>query len=290
MNKTKQMRKIILAIFAPLLIASCVQKPTTVETEVKNVETTPVLSFEKAEWEDSVGFSESCYAKVTIGCEYPSEGSQELIDSINKWIIQRVILLSVGYAENPNEADSLINVALASKPSMPDFIRECGKRMLDSDSVDVAERYRLAQEEGSFEAPNEQECFITKAYEDSACVTLVYKGYGYLGGAHGSTMFEGATFSKEDGHRMDWELTKNYSKAELNDSIKAGVKAYFGVKTDQELINELQIGVMEGEWDGNMPLPAAPPYLSEKGIEIIYQQYEIACYAAGMPCCTLKKR
>ena len=271
-------------------MASCVQKPTAVETEVKNVETPPVLSFQKAEWKDSVGFSESCYAKVTIGCEYPSEAPQELIDSIKECIIQRVIRLSVGYAEDPNEADSLINVALASKPSIVDFIREYGKRMLDADSIEVAERYRMAQEEGSFEAPNEQECFITKAYEDSACVTLVYKGYGYLGGAHGSTLFEGATFSKEGGHRMDWELTSGYSKAELNDSIKAGVKAYFGVKTDQELINELQIGMMEGEWDGNMPLPAAPPYLSEKGIEIIYQQYEIACYAAGMPCCTLKKR
>ena len=32
-----------------------------------------------------------------------------------------------------------------------------------------------------------------------------------------------------------------------------------------------------------IPLPANQPYLTPKGVAIEYKQYEIACYAAGMP-------
>ena len=32
-----------------------------------------------------------------------------------------------------------------------------------------------------------------------------------------------------------------------------------------------------------IPLPNTPPALTDKGISIIYQQYEIAPYAAGLP-------
>lgn len=271
-------------------MASCVQKPTAVEAEVKDVEAPPALSFKKIEWKDSVVFSENSFVRIDIDCEYPAEGSQEVVDSINAWIIHSLICVPESYAESQSTLDSLIEATVNAKPAIPDFINDNAGKTLKSDSIEVAERYRMSQEEGIYEAPQERELSITKSYEDSLYVTLLFKGYIYLGGAHGSTMIQGATFSKKDGHRMDWELTSGYTKEELNDSIKAGVKAYFEVKTDQELYENLQIGAMEEEWDGNMPLPATPPYLSENGIEIIYQQYEIACYAAGMPCCTLKKR
>ena len=35
------------------------------------------------------------------------------------------------------------------------------------------------------------------------------------------------------------------------------------------------------------PLPEAAPIFREDGVEFVYQQYEIACYAAGMPACVI---
>ena len=39
--------------------------------------------------------------------------------------------------------------------------------------------------------------------------------------------------------------------------------------------------------DGPIPLPAWTPYPTEEGLAFVYQQYEIASYAAGMPAFTL---
>jgi hypothetical protein len=35
------------------------------------------------------------------------------------------------------------------------------------------------------------------------------------------------------------------------------------------------------------PLPQAAPYFTADGVVFIYQQYEIACYAAGLPNCVI---
>ena len=39
----------------------------------------------------------------------------------------------------------------------------------------------------------------------------------------------------------------------------------------------------ENELEFGLPLPATDPWLTKKGVSFIYQQYEIAPYAAGMP-------
>jgi hypothetical protein len=36
-----------------------------------------------------------------------------------------------------------------------------------------------------------------------------------------------------------------------------------------------------------LPLPQAAPYFTKDGITFVYAQYEIACYAAGMPTFTI---
>ena len=37
------------------------------------------------------------------------------------------------------------------------------------------------------------------------------------------------------------------------------------------------------ELEFGLPLPRAVPYVTTKGVAFIYQQYEIVCYAAGLP-------
>ena len=53
---------------------------------------------------------------------------------------------------------------------------------------------------------------------------------------------------------------------------------YFEVKTDEELNEQLQVNTIY-----SIPLPVTPPYFTEKGVAVTYQQYEIAAYAMGLP-------
>ena len=59
--------------------------------------------------------------------------------------------------------------------------------------------------------------------------------------------------------------------------MKEGLKSYFNVDTDEELNTCGLIDLTV------VPLPACSPLFTEKGALFIYQQYEIACYAAGAP-------
>ena len=45
----------------------------------------------------------------------------------------------------------------------------------------------------------------------------------------------------------------------------------------------------EADYAEKFPLPAFPPFLTKEGVVVMYQQYEIAPYAVGMPSCVIKK-
>lgn len=101
-----------------------------------------------------------------------------------------------------------------------------------------------------------------------------------LGGAHPTTTVVGATFNKGDGKQLTWDIVRKDCHPQLLDITREMLKDYFNAKSDDELMEYLQI---EGDLT-TLPLPTTPPYMTLEGITLIYQQYEIAPYAAGMPC------
>ena len=100
-----------------------------------------------------------------------------------------------------------------------------------------------------------------------------------LGGAHPTTRELGATFSKDDGKQLTWDIVRSDSQSRLQDIVRGMLKDYFNAKSDRELMEYLQ-GVDDVT---RLPLPATPPFMTDEGFTLIYQQYEIAAYAAGMP-------
>jgi hypothetical protein len=100
-----------------------------------------------------------------------------------------------------------------------------------------------------------------------------------LGGAHPVTREFGATFSKKDGKQLTWDIVRNDSQSYLRNILREMLKDYFNVKSDGELMDCLH-GVDDV---ATIPLPTTPPYMTHEGFTLIYQQYEIATYAAGMP-------
>lgn len=120
---------------------------------------------------------------------------------------------------------------------------------------------------------------MDKAYETDKVVTYSLTLYQDFGGAHPSTQEFGATFRKSDGQRLTWDIVRNDRKYQLHDVVRKMLKGYMNVKTDEELMD-----ILQGADDVSfIPLPVTPPYMTEEGFVLIYQQYEIAPYAYGMP-------
>lgn len=129
---------------------------------------------------------------------------------------------------------------------------------------------------------------ISKVFEDSTYVVFYDSEYTFTGGVHGGVIgYGGITFRFSDGSKVDNFLKENVVK-DMQPLLKKGLKEYFSENADEKVTTDKQLmeNLMLSDENNNLiPLPAWTPYPDEKGKGLIftYQQYEIACYAAGMP-------
>lgn len=131
-----------------------------------------------------------------------------------------------------------------------------------------------------------QSCFDLNIKKDiDVADYVVYQSqlYVYQGGAHGGVIGSGAlTFDKESGQMIDRFIRPEVCNA-MQHLLRKGLKQYYGEfgeqMTDAELMDRLQIA------GTTIPLPvrAAYPNAAGDSLTFTYGQYEIACYADGMP-------
>lgn len=118
--------------------------------------------------------------------------------------------------------------------------------------------------------------------ESSGAVTLSANSYFYGGGAHGVENAAGMTFRKSDGARFGRELLAHFDR--LRGLVARGLRAYFDVQTDEEMLECLQLtGFETPESIDEIPAPETLPWVEGDSVVFHYQHYEIACYAAGEP-------
>lgn len=115
--------------------------------------------------------------------------------------------------------------------------------------------------------------------ETEKYITYQYVIFQYTGGAHGLTDLRGATFRKSDGRRMGWDLFTDIYDERIQTLIHSYLRKFFEVPTDGELKDCLMMSSRTEE----IPYPQCPPLFTKSGVKLIYGQYEIAPYAAGMP-------
>lgn len=113
-------------------------------------------------------------------------------------------------------------------------------------------------------------------------VTLSANSYFYGGGAHGIGYNAGLTFRKTDGARFGCELLDHFDQ--LRGLVARGLRAYFEVETDEEMLQCLQLEGLEApESIDEIPAPETLPWVEGDSVVFHYNHYEIACYAAGEP-------
>ena len=123
---------------------------------------------------------------------------------------------------------------------------------------------------------------IKKLYETDRYVSYLYTQEGFAGGAHGWYLMQGQTFRKSDGRRIDYDIFRAELMDELADLVKDNIFTQYFESNTEDMENLLTM-----ENNDFFPLPQSAPIFREDGVEFVYQQYEIACYAAGMPACVI---
>ena len=279
-----------------LSFASCGNK--NAETAELENEFAYPLEIENYTFSDS-----SKYANISIKAVLPvakDSVSQVIRDSLVNIIGNSIRSYQGSQMEDTKPLIAKYNGDEKDAKSMFDYYSKEVSKMLNSQAKDdYDERVKYWEEDTTITEEQRKEykesitpwdysMDVTKTFEDSTYVVFSGSEYAYIGGAHGGVFgFGGITFRFSDGSKVNGFLKDNVVK-DMQPLLKKGLKEYFNenaddkITTDQQLMENLQLS---GENGNLIPLPAWMPCPDEKGKGLVftYQQYEIACYAVGMP-------
>lgn len=125
---------------------------------------------------------------------------------------------------------------------------------------------------------------IKKTFDTPTYVVYNSQAYVYSGGAHGGVIGSGAlTFNKKSGKRIQ-RFVKPTAVSALQPMFRKGLLRYYSecgeTLTEEQLAERLLLE------NAPIPLPAITecPNVTGDSLTFTYGQYEIACYADGMPC------
>lgn len=249
-------------------------------------------------------FSDSSkYANISIKAVLPvakDSVSQVIRDSLVNIIGNSIRSYQGSQMEDSKPLIAKYNGDEKDAKSMLDYYSKAVSKLLNSQAKeDYDERVKYWEEDTTLTEEQRKEfkegvtpwdysMDVTKTFEDSTFVVFNDTEYAYIGGAHGGVFgWGGITFRFSDGSIVK-DFLKDNAVKDMQPLLKKGLKEYFNenadekIKTDQQLMEQL---MLPEESKGLIPLPAWTPSPDEKGKGLVftYQQYEIACYAVGMP-------
>lgn len=234
-----------------LTAASCI------DNEKKTEEQPALMELTSASWEEN-----STVEGCKLYADYPTDSTSALARNVREWINET---LGGVYDGDMNDGQKMIEFY--------------GKQRADQIKRDIAEFG-----ENTAMAKSMYYVQIRDKFETGLFVTYTSEVYEYAGGAHGSEVETGAVFRKSDGRRFGWDMFTAEGQTKLRDLIKNELKEkYFKAKSDEEFYSML----LAEDARYIFPLPVTAPICLKGGVKFVYQQYEIAPYAAGMPFCII---
>ena len=282
----------IYILMAALLTTACGHRASNAQSGDKDSATVDSMPIPNVPIEltlDTIQYEkEDSIATVKISIIWPKNGPEALVASIRQYICEEL-------ASEPVMGEEKPKVKLYDDGQ--EAVRACGVRCYKQ----LADMWQKSKEEG---LPSDMSYSYIKGI-DFQIETKTYVSYfthteGFTGGAHGYNLGSGITFGKNDGRRIGYEseydrtaekfvvknqtLFRTMEDPKLQAMLKEGVRSYFAEFSEDPLTEEELSEQLNGVDDINkIPLPQYAPYFSERGLEFIYQQYEIASYAVGMP-------
>lgn len=249
-------------------LAACSSEKKSKDASDKDSVTESGYVIEKVSSKDSIAV-DSCKAVADCSIDYikASGDNKTVADSTSAWI-RNILAVDKSVTMGAPLAKSVVDSHLqSSKEELTDWVKEIAKYPDDN--------YPPMSYEFSYSV---KPVALTPSY-----VTMLYNSYVYMGGAHGGAESVGQTFSTKSGLKLTLDnMFKPESKDAVLELVEQGLmKQYFKVSDIKEFENEL---LLNGD---PLPFPANTPYFEDGGVCFLYQQYEIAPYAAGMPACVI---
>lgn len=223
---------------------------------------------EKVSYKDSVVINDSkAVAECSLGYLKPKGKECALTSSIDNWIRHMLKDADTSVAMGEPLAEYIVGDVLKSGG---DDLREW------------TETFGKDRDDSYFPMSYEYDYSVTPLVVAPRYVTMMYTSYVYTGGAHGGAAAVGQTFAADNGQALDFDMFREGTADQVLQLVKKGLMdQYFEVSTEKEFSDMLLVE------NGTLPFPANPPYFEDKGVCFLYQQYEIAPYAAGMPQCVI---
>lgn len=288
-------------LFLPLLAAYCLpftscdwKKQQGAANEQDSLEVNRPPAYCTVEFEDSASYLHaSAYQKIEV--DFPAEEDTTIVSQqVLEWLCEEVrnrCFPNFGEAtEDSAETQEPCSITFAE-----DYVRDHGRKGLQHMVDDMKE---MAEE--GFDASFSNQLSISLTEETSNYLTFSMGHEVYTGGAHGGFYTEGRTFLKSNGQQFGWQCFDKEKRAELVELMKKGLMDYFSegtdqtISTDSALFEQLLLfdnpDTPENELEFGLPLPVTEPWLTKEGVCFIYQQYEVAPYAAGCPWIVLPRK
>lgn len=237
-----------------------------------------VFPTDSIHWEDSLTMGNS-RGTVTLAVAYPAGGDSPLLDSLRTWVAARLLLSPV--ERNVQKLPDATPLADGKA-----IVAEAGKKLLDFCREDFEGFDSITP---SYPISYEFNYDISPIYMTGKAITYNSMRYSYLAGAHGSTVSDAQTFSLADGTALTADkMFKPDSLAAVTAMVKKAVyEQYFLSSYEESGDTPMSFRDCLLIDPDEMKLPVFPPYFMADGVVFVYQQYEIACYAAGMPACII---
>lgn len=250
------MKKILFLAVASCLMVSACNRP------VKETEKTPdnTFSVNTITMEDSLQFPpeaveewmDNDMARYSLELDAPVTDNEVLNNNIVKWM---GTVLNEEYDGDPLDLDAMIA---------------------------FDKKYFLSLETG--EPRSVLQRVVKMVEENDRYVTYRCESWEYNGGAHGTTIVKGATFNKANG--------EHFTKSMFTDGGMLTDMIYSALK--EQYFNPLLEGTgvsfeeaVYGEAAEDLPLPESGPWIQNDSVHFLYQDYEIAAHALGLPECAI---
>ena len=235
---------------------------------------------------DSIGIErEDSMASVTISVDWPTSGNDSLVQTIRHYICEALAVSPI--QEGKPEV------------TLYDDGQKAVETTVNSRYQELQHDWKEIKEDGYPGMTFSYYLHVFKLEEADNYVTYETNSEGFMGGAHGFASAMCTTFRKRDGMKIGYTteydqkketfilkeqtLFKDPASPQLAKLIKEGVLSYFK-ECDESITNDEQLSEMLISVDdvNHIPLPSAAPSFTKQGLSFVYQQYEIAPYAAGM--------
>jgi hypothetical protein len=257
-----------MGLVAICLLASCSGNPSAFTTTPKS-------------FDDSISTG-GLKLKQSYKADFPTGGNPILVKNVREWINEE---LGGSYEGKLDDAEAMFKF-YAEAETQRDIELGGGSDADDSTDMNQTDSANLAL---SFECY--RSCDFKKVFESDKIVSYKFINDSYSGGAHGSEQEMCMSFRKEDGRRLDMSMfTVDANDEFLHGAIEQAIASqYFDVpdiSTDEGKASLADNLLDEADQD-YFPLPETNPLFMQDSVMFIYQPYEIAAFAAGLPTCTI---